>query len=1029
MAREILFPTHLDALIVAPGTVGPRPANVDADVFAPDLPPLTPGIHLHWALPDALTTGKAVPGGAAVDLPAVPDRWLVVRFGPPTSGTTPRSTRAWIVGAADAPVPLSAWTPVAPTATNLRTTVLGELPRGRAPVGDGTREPTAADCAYYPRARRFRFHDELGGVDKGHVSYAVVGWYADREHDPLDVSAAVQEAWLRERRCVLEEGAAPELKIVLVSPVPAGAAPATSAGFGQPRSLGSLAAGFTRLGTSTRIGTAAAASVLQPIRDALAAAGVTIGPKRTGDRLVCHGALTDLPWNLPPPSLTPEPTPGVRLYPSLREAAERYFADRAEDAFAHDASRAAIAALFGGTPAHSASFLEAAWNAHAAGFVAHLGEDASAPRYHAADAPVVLAEGLPRSPRHGEDADLDPERGPDRPGQVRLRTTTVTGLRVVVAGVEHRVVASGLAEPVAAAGLPAMTDELLDEVMLLDRVNQGAIAAKLRAQGVVDGDARSAAAAVAAAWWQAADPAHAAAARAYLLGRPPMPFSVKSHWPTALPLYLEVEGTVRVDGEGVSRLPDDWRLGQIDLERQPQSTPTLGPPRPFKVRRVLTPVVARMLASVTGDDALRAARLLAATLPEVDLALGGTAIRGGTMEITRARAIDTFGPSYPLLGPGAVQSSASLELTPRLGGWARLHARLLAASSSALDAGDDRPAVCGFVLPDRVDHALEIFDQRGGRVGQLRHRGQGGAASMVWEPDPARAVVHPERGAHEPERVLDDGEPDRVLLAIVRGLLAAQARDGVVGGDTALSALIGALDALQATAARTTHGDDVGPLLGRPLAVVRMATWLDRVAPTAGNPVAGARADTSLVVPLAFGAVTRSDDGTFGAFTDGDYSHFRPVDGDAIAPQTTELATAATLHPYLLRSPVVTQDGQRRVSTLLVDPRLAIHVRTGVLPAKRIALTTPMYQPALSSLAPTVRVGPVLLPPSRPWLPTPYLPGSTWRWLHVAPTTPGQAVGAPVAVELVPPGAGAALTEDVVVAQDGWLRRVPLDKP
>ena len=127
MAREILFPTHLDALIVAPGTVGPRPANVDADVFAPDLPPLTPGIHLHWALPDALTTGKAVPGAAAVDLPAVPDRWLVVRFGPPTSGTTARSTRAWIVGAADAPIPLSAWTPTAPTATNLRLTVLGEL--------------------------------------------------------------------------------------------------------------------------------------------------------------------------------------------------------------------------------------------------------------------------------------------------------------------------------------------------------------------------------------------------------------------------------------------------------------------------------------------------------------------------------------------------------------------------------------------------------------------------------------------------------------------------------------------------------------------------------------------------------------------------------------------------------------------------------------------------------------------------------------------------------------------------------------
>ena len=40
--------------------------------------PLEPGVHLHWALPDAIT--RATDSGQGLDFPAAPNRWLVTRL-------------------------------------------------------------------------------------------------------------------------------------------------------------------------------------------------------------------------------------------------------------------------------------------------------------------------------------------------------------------------------------------------------------------------------------------------------------------------------------------------------------------------------------------------------------------------------------------------------------------------------------------------------------------------------------------------------------------------------------------------------------------------------------------------------------------------------------------------------------------------------------------------------------------------------------------------------------------------------------
>ena len=1075
MPRDILFPTHLDALVVAPGTTSPvadleRKQPVPpgsnapaADALFVDGPPLEPGIHLHWSLPDPLTQGSAPSATSQeLELPAVPDRWLLIRIAP-ARGPEARATRAWVVDAATRrTTPLDGWHPAPPTrptsaagiglgalvaaAAATRLTTLGPLPRARIGVDDLRGEARAHATVYYPMARdRFGFHDtraalEADGIGAGPVSYLVIGWYADASHDPMNVTAAAQASWLAARRVSIDDAgeAVATVTPTVVSGASVGAGiggaggDATVGGRGVGGVLGALAAAFERAGVG---------ALVRPVPT-----GVV---KPTGDRLICHGAITGVTWNQPPPARAPAPFAQARLYGSLHEAAERYLADVSEEAW----MQGALSVLLGRSTGHSASYLDAAWKGHQAGFVSRLGESADAARFHAPDAPALIVDGVPRSLRHGEDADLDPERKDGRPGRVRARTAdhVVTALRATVAAptqsggtvtLEVTVDGAGLAQPVATVpAVPAVTAALLAETMLLDRGNLELFRTRVVAPVMLD-DAwrRTAAVELVDAWDRMRKPT-TAADRQRFVGLPPTWYAVR-HWaPAPLPLYVEVEGAIAPAPASATGLPAGWTLGAIDLEPTPTTaTPTAAatatvPPAsvPFGLRRLLTPMVARMLATATGSEEARALNLLACALPEVERALADRAARAGRVTIARLRVIDTFG------GSRVIDPPAALDLTPRLAGWARISARLLWRASAQTEADDQRPPVCGFVLVDRVDHALEVFDAHGARVGQLRDRRDGATAAVVWESDPFRAPIPRTGLSHrltpaDPAWVLGDADPDAVLLALVRGLMTSQRTDGVVGGDTSVSALVRALDALQPTAARTGDGDDVGPLLGRPLAVVRLAARLQRAAlPTpsatdapAPEPGFVGGVDAAVTVPLALGAVTRTDDGVFGTFVGGDYTRFHPVDAAAIAPSGAGAPPPIT-HPYAAAAPPVIPlaAGATALLTLLVDPRLAIHVRTGVLPAKRIGLPTAMYQPALRDLAPSVRVGPVLMPPATPWLPAPYIAGGDWRWLQVKPPAPGQAAGPPVDQPLTTPGAGAGLAEEAPVVREGWLRLVP----
>ncbi|HYJ04235.1 MAG TPA: hypothetical protein VEX43_03825 [Chthoniobacterales bacterium] len=219
-ARDaLLVPIHLDALVVgqdrsvlslAPDLTRLPYAGVNAGVnagvpnlfqsVAPqpfDAPGflLRPGVHLHWALPDALTRGENGADGPL--FPAVPNRWLVVN-------TIAGTVRGWLVesdylypepsndpggvlvmrpegaGVQGNPPYRRMGRAVSLDGPYLPEPIAERFPRLTA-IGDG--DPAFA--ALYPRCHSvFGFFDNSASAVQG-SRFDVIGWYEDVRTDPL----------------------------------------------------------------------------------------------------------------------------------------------------------------------------------------------------------------------------------------------------------------------------------------------------------------------------------------------------------------------------------------------------------------------------------------------------------------------------------------------------------------------------------------------------------------------------------------------------------------------------------------------------------------------------------------------------------------------------------------------------------------------------------------------------------------------------------------------------------------------------
>lgn len=390
-------------------------------------------------------------------------------------------------------------------------------------------------------------------------------------------------------------------------------------------------------------------------------------------------------------------------------------------------------------------------------------------------------------------------------------------------------------------------------------------------------------------------------------------------------------------------------------------------------------------------------------------------VAAGRLTVTRARLIDAFGrvldlpieqttvaarvtePSTDGPVPGPV-----MQLRPRFTAPARLHLRLvdpLAVTGEAATALVDQAdavrqvnPVAGFLLPDHIDEALEMFATDGAPLGQVSHDAYSDA--VLWEGAPGRTDIGPAAGP------LDDTDPaHRRLGWIAAGLVTVDARSRQATptrpeSESPLSALLRAVDTTLWTVdpLGSLGTEHIAGLVGRPIAVVTAHLTLDVLSDVDELTHADEAARTArqqayaelATVPVAvrLGTATSGDDGLLGYFVDDDYTRLHVIDR-AIAERARSSGRCRGLlgvdgvtteqpidHPYIVPDGIVhVRPGQTLRLTLLMHPGGKVHLTAGVVPRSSVALARDWVQPGLSVLAPSVRVGPLLIDADKVRLP------------------------------------------------------------
>jgi hypothetical protein len=450
-------------------------------------------------------------------------------------------------------------------------------------------------------------------------------------------------------------------------------------------------------------------------------------------------------------------------------------------------------------------------------------------------------------------------------------------------------------------------------------------------------------------------------------------------------------------------------------------------------------------------------------------------LAAGRLRLTRARLIDSFGrfrtlqvskclhpAAHEMTGPG---SAKALRQPPRLAVPARLMWRLTDPASSAPDAAEatlnqQRPdltvnPVAGFVLPDFVDEALEFFDATGAPLGQVMHDSVTGG--LTWEGGVGRegpAVTLPTEGlapAAMPCGYLAQGMIDADT--------APRADPATADGESPLSAFLRAVDTTSWTVEGNLNlsGASIAGLVGRPVAVVTARLRLDIPDDITQTGAYGPEGEAirahmlaekvhdklkSLGFPIRLGEISKAHDGLYGYFINNDYAHFHLVE-HSVATATRQArygegfrtilgAVRDRLGPDFLPAPspldcpyissageLTVHNGQIVRLTLLMHPYARIHATSGILPRKSLELLRDWVAPGLEKIAPSARIGPVLIDPDKIRLPKIAAYGSDQSWTRR---------DSPITWRddpILSATQAALLPEGRVTAQEGYIRLAP----
>ena len=386
------------------------------------------------------------------------------------------------------------------------------------------------------------------------------------------------------------------------------------------------------------------------------------------------------------------------------------------------------------------------------------------------------------------------------------------------------------------------------------------------------------------------------------------------------------------------------------------------------------------------------------------------------VEIETVTLIDAFGQTQVIdtlpgsLGSCEPEISLSLQTTqddrfvlnkPRLQHPARLKFRFIDAHQNSSSGPNP---VCGFILCDHLEWAIEVFDQNGEALGQLSLQerdifaGDNQKSRTVWNPAPGSETQL--------------GRPNDISNKHLREMfsnLVKHSMDDI--GSTEISAgvlscFMKLLDLTMDTIfSPPTEAENLPTIFaGRPIALVRAELELE---------VDGSTGQLEEMHEISLGSIDRSLDGLLGFFLDDDYTTFH-----SISNSMDDLS-----HSYIVHSSQVKiQAGQKKQLTLVIDPLAQVTARIGLLPERALHLKSEYRKEALAKIAPTYRFGPLLLDPTSISMPLPSLRQDVnWTWIS-KPT-----VSEWKEDNVSGDSQSAKIPEGRAVAWNGWLKIDPIE--
>ena len=358
-------------------------------------------------------------------------------------------------------------------------------------------------------------------------------------------------------------------------------------------------------------------------------------------------------------------------------------------------------------------------------------------------------------------------------------------------------------------------------------------------------------------------------------------------------------------------------------------------------------------------------------------------LRSGALKIKNLSIVDAFGQVKKVIVENDTNStditcSATLQgsekesdmiipLPPRIIQPSRLQFNWLNTSDSIIyqDTGKMDSPVLGWLVPNYLDNSILVYDGDGNEVVVLQ------IASDLTGNKGLKLIKQPFPGGNRIPELTTNPQLKKLLETLNSGSSASGIMD--LAYKVSMHAIGNA--ALQNTTSAL--------LYGQPLALVRCSVGLESL----GLPhydqrwSQSGKEDTGNIetvkFPLTIGDYDMEKNGVIGYFTDAETDVFHTVanapefnfsDSDSFFTKNT------TLKINLNQEPVK--------ATLLLYPSAGIHLATGILPTKFVALFNHNSERLLSQLDIGFRVAPFIAEKVAPDIPIPAGINANWKWTH-----------------------------------------------